>query len=70
MFFSKKVKEYDKENLRPVIMCSICTGEQTAGFKNIHNGKFTGVMLITSPKDLDTFAKMYGISKDEIPKDY
>ena len=32
----KEVKSYDKENCKPVIKCSICNGEQVAGFKNIH----------------------------------
>ena len=35
---------YDRENLRPVIRASICTGEQTAGFRNIHTGRFTGLV--------------------------
>ena len=70
MFFRKNIKRYDKENQRPVIMCSICTGEQTAGFKDIHTGKFTGIMLISKPKDIQSFADMYGIDKDEIAKEY
>ena len=37
MFGKREVKKktYDKENLCPVLKCSICTGEQVAGFKNI-----------------------------------
>ena len=64
MFFKKKVpvpKEFDRENLRPVIRCSICTGEETAGFQNIHTGKFTEVMLLRSDGDLEEFKKEYGI---------
>jgi len=66
MVFQKKVrknehKSYDKENQRPVLKCSICTGEQVAGFKDIHTGKFEEVMLIQSEKDLELFQKMYGI---------
>ena len=35
----KKVKKtYDRENKRPVLRCSICNGEQVAGFKDIHTG--------------------------------
>lgn len=39
--FHKKTekKEYDKERLIPVIRCSICTGEQVAGFKDLHSKK-------------------------------
>jgi len=40
--FRKKVEKqtYDKENQRPIIRSSICTGEKVAGFKDIHTGKF------------------------------
>lgn len=70
MFGRKAVKKkaYDKENLRPVLRCSICTGEQVAGFKNIHTGKFEEVMLIRNQKDLDYFMEMYEI--DTITKEY
>ena len=69
--FAKKtiVKTYDKENMKPVIKASICNGEQTAGFKDIHTGKIEEVMLIKSPADLDIFKKMYGIN-EEIAKEY
>jgi hypothetical protein len=69
MFGKKKVRlEYDKENLQPVLRCSICTGEQVAGFKNIHTGKFEDKMLIRDQKDLECFKKMYGIT--ELTKEY
>lgn len=61
-------KTYDKENLRPVLKCSICNGEQVAGFKNIHTGKFEEVMLIREERELEAFKEMYGIS--EIVKEY
>lgn len=69
--FRKKTESsvYDRENELPVIRASICTGEQTAGFKNVHTGKFTGVMLIRGKPDLDRFKTMYGIS-GEIRKEY
>lgn len=69
--FSKKkiMRSYDKDSKRPVIKASICTGEQVAGFKDIHTGKIEEVMLIKNPADLDTFKKMYGID-DEIEKEY
>lgn len=56
-----KKKDYDKENLRPVLKCSICTGEQVAGFKNIHTGKFEEIMLIRNEKGLEQFKETYGI---------
>lgn len=31
-------QSYDRENEIPVLRCSICNGEQVAGFKNIHTG--------------------------------
>ena len=52
-----------------MLLCSICTGEQTAGFKNLQTGKFIGVMRISSPKDLESFRQQYGI-QEEIPKVY
>ncbi len=69
--FSKKTqvkREYDKENQRPILKCSICTGEQVAGFKDIHTGKFEEIMLIRDGRDLDTFMEMYDISA--ISKEY
>ena len=60
--------EYDKENQMPVVRCSICTGEQVAGFKNIHTGKFEEVMLIRDKKELDVFKAMYDL--DEVVKEY
>lgn len=71
MLWSKKKEKllmYDKENKIPVIRCSICTGEQVAGFKNIHNGKFEDIMLIKNDSDMEHFKRMYGI--DEVIKDY
>lgn len=69
--FSKKkiVHSYDKDSKRPVIKASICTGEQVAGFKDIHTGKIEEVMLIRSEADLDNFKKMYGIN-EKIEKEY
>ena len=69
--FKKKsvLQSYDKENKKPVIKASICSGEQVAGFKDIHTGKIEEVMLIKRPADLDTFKKMYGID-EEIAKEY
>ncbi len=70
MFGRKTIKKktYDRENLRPVLRCSICTGEQVAGFKNIHTGKFEEVMLICGQKDLDLFKEMYEV--ETVAKEY
>lgn len=64
MFFRKKKtvrKTWDSENCRPAMRISICTGEKTAGFRNIHDGHFQEVVLITSDKDLEEFREQYGI---------
>ena len=66
MFFKKKPKQktYDHTTLTPVIRCSICTGEQVAGFKNIHTGAFQEVLLIRGIDDLRFFKEQYGIEGD------
>ena len=69
--FGKKKKlkaEFDRETQKPVLRCSICTGEKVAGFKNIHTGKFEEVMLIRSDKELDVFKAMYEL--DDVAKEY
>lgn len=65
IFKNKEQKHltYDKETQKPVIRCSICTGEQVAGFKDVHTGKFTDIMLIRDEKDLREFKEMYGITE-------
>lgn len=71
MFKRKIVKtDNDKENLKPVIRASICNGEQVAGFKNIHTGRFSEVMLIRNDRDLKEFLKKYDISEEEMTKEY
>ncbi len=70
--FQKKMKKeaYDKENERPLIRASICNGEQVAGFKNIHTGKFTEVMVIRSGRDMNEFLKRYDIAIADVKKEY
>lgn len=63
-------KAYDRENQRPVIHCSICTGEQVAGFKQVHTGAFEEVMLIRNPKDLEQFLQMYDLEPSAVTKEY
>ena len=63
-----KKKTYDTENKRPVLRCSICTGEQVAGFKDVNSGHFEDIMLIRDSADLDEFMRMYGVT--EITKEY
>lgn len=72
MLFKKRVAvpdiAFDRESQRAVLKCSICTGEQVAGFKDIHTGRFTEVMLIRNDKDLDAFMKRYDITS--VTKEY
>lgn len=72
MFRKKTVVElpaYDREQCRPILKCSICNGEQVAGFKNLQTGKFEEIMLIRTPADLRAFKEQYGI-EEEIAKEY
>ncbi|MCD8020657.1 MAG: aspartate dehydrogenase [Clostridiales bacterium] len=74
--FHKKAKQtekksYDRENQKPILKCSICNGEQVAGFKDVHTGKVEEVMFIRSDKDLVTFMETYGIEdRNMITKQY
>lgn len=72
MFFKKRIQKeaYDKENTRPVIRASICTGEQVAGFKDIRTGKFTEVMLLRTEADKQIFLKKYNIAESAITKEW
>ena len=62
-------KSYDPEVMIPAIRCSICTGEEVAGFVDKAGGHFTDVMLIRTPEDLAAFKKTFGLTGD-IPKIY
>lgn len=71
MFGRKKVtRTYDRESQVPVIRASICTGERVAGFKDIHTGRFKEVMVIRNDKDMEMFLNEYGISRDDIKKEW
>ena len=69
--FKKKAKaySYDKERMKPVIKTSICTGEQVAGFKDIHTGKIEDITLVKTAADIERFKKIYGI-EGSIDKEY
>ena len=62
-------KSYDRENMKPVLHASICTGETVAGFKNRQTGKFEEVMLIKSEADKELFKEIYDITED-LPTEY
>ncbi len=72
MKFGKKhpqQRHYDDTILTPVIRCSICTGEQVAGFRRKDTGTFEEVQLIRDEADLQAFRDAYGI-EGEIRKIY
>ncbi|MBE6005852.1 MAG: aspartate dehydrogenase [Sarcina sp.] len=80
MFFFKKKdpfsgaqapqEPYDPAVREPVLRCSICTGEQVAGFRDRKTGDFTEIMLIRNPADLEAFRKQYGIEETELKRIY
>ena len=62
MFFSRKKTSvsYDPAVQRPALRCSICTGEQVAGFLRT-DGHFEEVQLIRTPQELESFRARYDI---------
>ena len=72
MFFKKRraaaPRDFDREALEPVLRCSICTGEQAAGFRDKKTGKFQEVRLIRSPQELEEFLEEYGL--EDIRREY
>ena len=61
---------FDKEHHKPVIRSSICTGEQVAGFKDRRTGRFTEIMLVRNNEDIEEFTHKYGISREEITREW
>ena len=57
----KLAPSFDPAAEEPAIRCSICTGEQVAGFRNKSTGHFREVSLIKTPKDLESFKKDCGV---------
>ena len=73
MLFKKKAKlikklEYDSKTRKPVLKCSICSGEQVAGLKDIKTGHFEEIMLVRNDYDLEQFKEMAGVT--EVPREY
>ena len=70
MFRKKRIQQmdYDKENWRPVLKCSICNGERVAGFKNIHTGEFKEECFIQNDEELEAFKYKYAIT--DLVKEY
>ncbi|MBR1758226.1 MAG: aspartate dehydrogenase [Lachnospiraceae bacterium] len=60
---------FDLSLWTPVLRCSICTGEQTACFRENATGKLREVMLIRNEQDLEEFRRKYTVT-GEIEKIY
>lgn len=56
-------KTYDPQQVRPVLQCSICTGEQVAGFQDLQTGRVEEITLIRDDAELKAFMTAYGIEK-------
>ena len=61
---------FDKTGKIPVIRASICTGERTAGFRDEATGRFTEVMLIRTDADFQEFLRTYGVSGEEVRREW
>ena len=74
MFFAKRIhhetRPWNSAKQTPAIRCSICTGEQEAGFIDRETGSFTGVMLIQNDADLNSFRETYRLGDMNIRKIY
>ncbi len=74
MVFGRRKKPpaaaYDKTGKVPVIRSSICTGEQTAGFKDLASGRFEELMLIRDGDDLREFLDRYQVEERDIRREW
>ena len=72
MFFRKSKPKrntsslpYDPATQTLAIRCSICTGEQTLGFKDKDTGRFHEYLLIRTEDELKAFMAEYGLKDIE-----
>ena len=72
MFFHRKkaVPAFDQTGKTSVLRTSICTGEQTAGFRDEVTGKYYDIMLVRSDADLREFLETYGVSLNQLQREY
>ena len=62
--------EFDREKQIPVLKCSICTGEKVACFRDKRTGHTEEIMYIRSQGDMHDFLSRYGLSEQEIKKEW
>ena len=60
---TKPSQRFDPIRYEAVIRCSICTGEQEAGFIDRENGTFISVALLRGEADLRAFCDAYGVKE-------
>lgn len=65
-----RVIPFDRGGRVPVIRSSICTGEQTAGFKDPVSGRFQEYMLIRNDRDLQEFLRRYHVTETELKREW
>ncbi len=53
-----------------MLRSSICTGEQTASFKDPVTGKFDELMLIRNRSDLAEFLSQYQVEESELQREW
>ncbi|MDD2232453.1 MAG: hypothetical protein PHO44_07110 [Sphaerochaetaceae bacterium] len=73
MFVHRKKKiesSFDPELFDPVLRCSICNSERTAGFCEKATGHFVSVCLIRSDDELLRFCAQYNVKKSDIKVEY
>ena len=56
----KETKKLDLTGRTPQIRCSICTGEQTGGYRDNKTGEFVEGMKLSSESDFEEFFRMCG----------
>lgn len=62
--------EFDKTGMVPVIRCSICTGEQVAGFKDTATGKFHEILFLRTQQDYQAFLDEYQVAQEDIRREW
>lgn len=65
-----QAEPFDREKYIPVIRASICNGEQVFGWKDKDTGKFQEVEFLKNGSGLEAILEKYGISREEIKKEW
>ncbi len=61
---------FDRAKQIPVLRCSICTGERVACFRDRQTGHVEEVMYIREDSDLREFLEHYGLSGQDLKKEW